>query len=88
MGYDFQTVVQRSIVLDVGQMMILIEDVQQVPCIGAEFSGFVNLQFDPKVSGTLTVENGVGFIGVVVDRHTIFQLLIAARTIGRIFIIV
>lgn len=74
--------------LDVGQTMILIKDVQQSPCIGAGFTSSVNLQFDPKVSGPLAVENGFRFIGVIMDCLLVFSVFITAMAIGIIFLVI
>ena len=88
MGHQFQPVVEGAVVLDVGEVSVLVGDIQKRKGVRCTFTRTVNFQFHAEEPGAFPVENGFRLIVIVMDALVLIQGMVTTGTIGALIVLI
>lgn len=86
MGDDLKAIVKAAVVLTVDQVLLPIGDAEDTLRVVGVFSAAIDLQLDTEETVSLSVEDGLGLIAVLMDGAAV-DLPAAALAVGVIVVI-
>lgn len=86
MGDDLKAIVKAAVVLAVDQVLLPVGDAEDTLRVVGVFSAAIDLQLDTEETVSLSVEDGLGLIAVLMDSAAV-DLPAAALAVGVIVVI-
>lgn len=87
-GHQLQTVVQRAVVLDVEEFLLVVGDPEKGTGIVPVLTAAVDLQLHAKKPGPISIEDRLRFVVVIVDGLVPEEGLEAVGTVGTVAVLV
>jgi len=87
LGNQLKAVVQRAVMLSIEQLMVFVGNGQELFRICRKFAAFIDLQLDSEIPGTISIENRLRLVVVLVDSLVAGMFGVAVAAIGGFLVV-